>query len=453
VRLGGTGASVDATEEALIVVLLIVAYLAVVLSLRRAGRLGPERSLSLFGPALMMKTQRGRGWLDRVGRFRRFWSVAGDLGVLLAAVAMVLIVGLLIWEGLLATQIPASAAPAPQTALGIPGINPIIPIGYGLVALVVGIVLHELAHGIVARSQGVGVKSLGILWFVIPVGAFVEQDEEGMNRAPRRRRSRIAAAGVLANFALTVVFFAAVAGVVSATVQPNATGVGVAYVVDHSPAANLSMAAGDIITSVNGTPTPDNVALFNALANTTPNESIAISYYSASAQHLVTTRVVLATSQYEAGRGFLGVGLAFLTPTGLRQEFTWPLGNPDGPLVGATTWIVLPLAGLQPVGGATMSYFHLVGPLAGLGPDGFWVLVNLLFWLSWMNLLLGLSNALPLIPLDGGLLFRDFSAGLLSRLRRGWDAARLDAVAGRLTVAASVMVIFLIVWEFVAPRL
>ena len=101
----------------------------------------------------------------------------------------------------------AIKAPAPQTALGIPGINPIIPLGYGLLALIVGIVLHELLHGVVARSQNIGVKSLGILWLVVPVGAFVEQDDEQMMKAPRRHRDRVAAAGVLANFALTTLFF------------------------------------------------------------------------------------------------------------------------------------------------------------------------------------------------------------------------------------------------------
>ena len=443
----------DATEAALIVIGVVALYSVAVAVLRRAGRIGPDRALTLFGPALKIKTQRGRAWLDRLGRFRRFWSAVGDLGVALAGIAMAVIVLLLVWEGILATQIPASAAPSPATALGIPGLNPIIPNGYGIVALIVGIVLHELAHGVMARSQNVGVRSLGILWFVIPVGAFVEQDEEGMNQASRRRRSRIAAAGVLANFALTVLFFALLAGVVASSVHPNADGVGVAYVVDQSPAANASIAAGDIVTAVNGTPTPTNAALFDALSRTTPNETVTVGFYSESAQRILAVPVVLAASPYEPGKGFLGIGISLLTPAGIVQEFTWPLGASGGPLVGATTWIILPLAGLQPIQGPTMHYFHLAGPLAALGPDSFWVLANLLFWLAWMNLLLGLSNALPLIPFDGGLLFRDFTAGVLARVKRGWAAGQLEAYAGRLTVVSSLGIVFLIVLQFVAPRL
>ncbi len=81
-------------EIALAAVLL---YAAVVYALYRTGHLGPDRPLSLFGPALMMKTQRGRSALDRWGRFKRFWTAAGDLGIALAAVSMVTIIGLLVF--------------------------------------------------------------------------------------------------------------------------------------------------------------------------------------------------------------------------------------------------------------------------------------------------------------------------------------------------------------------
>src|SRR5215469_896276 len=184
----------------LVLVVLVAAYALVLVYLSRSHRLGPTRMFSLFGPALMVKTQRGRALLDRVGRFRRFWSPIGDLGIALAGIAMATIVLLLAGEAVLVSRVPASEAPSPQTALGLPGINPIIPLGYGLVALIVGVVLHELFHGVMARSQKIGVKSLGILWLVIPIGAFVEQDEAEMVAAPRRARSRVIAAGVLANF-------------------------------------------------------------------------------------------------------------------------------------------------------------------------------------------------------------------------------------------------------------
>ncbi|MCI4335784.1 MAG: site-2 protease family protein [Thermoplasmata archaeon] len=444
----------------LLFVALLVLYGLAVYGLYRAGRIGPDRSLSLLGPALMMKTRRGRGLLERLGRFRRFWSVLGSIGVGLAGIAMVLIVGLLALDAYAVTQISPSAAPSPQEALGIPGINPIIPIGYGLVALAIGIVLHELAHGVMARSQGIGVKTLGILWFIVPIGAFVEQDDEQMNAAPRRQRRRVAAAGVLANFILTVVFFLVLAATLSGSIAPNANGVGVAYVVTGSPAANASLVPGDIITAINATPTPTNAALLDALAADKPGAVVAVTFYNASSGALETRSITLAArGEYvtddptHADEGFLGVSPLFLTPAGLKSDLVFPPTSPSGTIIGGIDWLVLPLAGIEPIAGPTAGFFHVTGPLAGLGAGNFWILANLLYWLAWMNLLLGLSNTLPLIPLDGGLLFRDFIAGIAARVRPRWDAARLDGFSGSATIASSVIVVFLLVWQFVGPHL
>ncbi len=432
---------------------LVVVYGAIVYALHRAGKLGPDRSLSLFGPALMTKTQRGRSLLDRWGRYRRFWSVVADVGIALAAAAMATIVVLLILGAIASFRLSPSQAPTVQEAVGLPGINPIIPLGYGILALVIGIVLHELMHGIIARSQNIGVKSLGILWFVVPVGAFVEQDDAEMMQASRRKRDRVAAAGVLANFALALVFFLALSLLVASSVQPNANGVGVALVEPNTPAANASLGSGDIITSVNLTATPT-VALFeSALANTTPGETVSLTYYSSGLGHLVSTSVVLAPSPSHPGRGFLGVLVNTFTPAELKQTLVWPAGSDAGPIAGTLDWLVLPLATLEPVSGSTISYFHLTGAFAGTDPTSFWVVANVLYWLAWMNLLLGLSNALPLFPLDGGLLFRDFATSIAARLRRGWSATRLEEFGGRAAALSSVLVLVLLVWQFVVPRL
>jgi membrane-associated protease RseP (regulator of RpoE activity) len=70
-----------------------------------------------------------------------------------------------------------------------------------------------------------------------------------------------------------------------------------------------------------------------------------------------------------------------------------------------------------------------------------------------MNLLLGLSNALPLVPFDGGLLFRDFVGAIAHRFRGSWDSAKLDRFTARAAAVSSVAVVGLLVWQFVGPRL
>ena len=436
-----------------IAVALVALYGAILYALHRSGRLGPDRALSLFGPALMTKTQRGRSLLDRWGRFARVWSVIADVGIALAALAMAVIVVLLLFGAVASFRLTPSTAPTPQEAIGIPGINPIIPLGYGIIALVLGIVLHELMHGIIARSQKIGVKSLGILWFVVPIGAFVEQDDADMMAAPRRRRDRVAAAGVLANFALALVFFLLLSGLIATSVAPNASGVAVAAVESNTPAANATLAAGDIITALNGTTTTTLSEFETALSKTTPNQTVVVTYYSSTIGASTSTDITLATNPNNATRGYLGVSVYTITPAELKQVLAWPAGSDVGPISGTLDWLVLPLAGLEPVGGSTTGFFHLTGPFAHTDPGTFWIGANVLYWLAWMNLLLGLSNALPLVPLDGGLLFRDFAASVAARWRRGWSAARLDEFGGRAAAVSSVLVLVLLLWQFIVPRL
>ncbi|MGA8276483.1 MAG: site-2 protease family protein [Thermoplasmata archaeon] len=436
-----------------IAIVVVAAYFVLIILLGRAGYIAPNRVVSFFGPALMIKTQSGRAAIDRWARFRRFWTVVSDLGIALAAIAMAGIIAILFFGAIVSTRLPASEAPTPQEALGLPGINPFIPLGYGIVALIVGIVLHELAHGVVARSQGIGVKSLGILLFVVPVGAFVEQDEADMTAASRRRRDRVGAAGILANFAIAVVFFVLLAAVISTSVAANASGVGIEYVQPGSPAANVSLVPGDIITSINGTATTS-VALFeSSLANTTPGETVAVDYYSSSHHALTAVSVVLAPSSTVKDRGFLGVEPYFLTPNELQQTLASPLSSSNGPVVGAIDWLVLPIAGLEPLSGSAMNCFHLTGAFAGVDPNTFWIGANILYWIAWMSLLLGLSNALPLVPLDGGLLFRDFSASIAARFKKGWTADRLEEFGGQAVIVSSVLVLVLLAWQFIVPRL
>ncbi|MCI4318377.1 MAG: site-2 protease family protein, partial [Thermoplasmata archaeon] len=340
------------------------------------------------------------------------------VGIILAGMAMVAVVLVLAIDAIVALRIPSSAAPSPQEALGIPGINPIIPIGYGLVALIVGVVLHELFHGVIARSQNIGVKIIGVLWLVIPVGAFVEQDDAEMAKAPRRSRDRVAAAGVLANFALTVVFFLLLALLLTTSVQPNATGVGISYVVPGTPAANISLSAGDIVTSINGTATPTNIALLDQLSGSHAGQSIPITFYSHTQGAVVSTTVTLAPlSAYthlatDSHQGFLGVRPSFLTPAQMHANLVNPLASSSGPFIGATDWIVLPIAGLEPVQGSTTSFFHLTGPLAGSDPGTFWIIANLLYWL-----------------------------------------AHLERFGGRAAAVSSLAILFLLIWQFVAPYL
>ena len=91
---------------------------------------------------------------------------------------------MLIWQAWLVfgfTPEQKESLPGPEVALVIPGINPILPlefIGYIILALVVAMVVHEFSHGILTFAGKLKVKSLGILYCIVPIGAFCEPDDE-----------------------------------------------------------------------------------------------------------------------------------------------------------------------------------------------------------------------------------------------------------------------------------
>ena len=46
---------------------------------------------------------------------------------------------------------------------------------------------------------------------------------------------------------------------------------------------------------------------------------------------------------------------------------------------------------------------------------GFWGLIHLLFWCAWININVGIFNAIPMVPLDGGYIFKEGVDRLLDR--------------------------------------
>ncbi|MBD3341050.1 MAG: hypothetical protein GF353_18220 [Candidatus Lokiarchaeota archaeon] len=94
----------------------------------------------------------------------------------------------------------------------IPGVTIGLPLfAYLILPLLFIMTTHEFAHGVAANTDGVEVKSTGILgaglFYIIGMGAFVEVDEREMNspKYHRNTRLRIASAGTFVN-ALTAGF-------------------------------------------------------------------------------------------------------------------------------------------------------------------------------------------------------------------------------------------------------
>lgn len=92
--------------------------------------------------------------------------------------------------------------------------------------------------------------------------------------------------------------------------------------------------------------------------------------------------------------------------------------------------------------------YHPIGWAAGLG-DGIFYLALSLFWIGWVNVQLGMFNCLPMIPLDGGHIFREVARVAVSQVVK--DAARVDSISRVIVNTFSVVLISSLVFMVVAP--
>ncbi|MFB6103148.1 MAG: site-2 protease family protein [Haloplanus sp.] len=237
-------------------------------------------AVRLQGPIATLHTRRGRALLTRLARPKRFWRAYSNVGVGVALVIMAGMFLLLLVQAVAILRNPPapSAVNQPQNFLVVPGVNDFLPLAVApeiVFGLLLGLVVHEGGHGLLCRVEDIDIESMGVVFLaVLPVGAFVEPDEESQSTADRGARTRMFAAGVTNNFVLTAVAFALLFGPVVGAVGV-APGVAVDGAYEGSPAATAGIAHGDRITAVAGTAVETERGLDDALL-AAENRTVAV---------------------------------------------------------------------------------------------------------------------------------------------------------------------------------
>src|SRR2546428_9409851 len=191
----------------------------------------PYKSVEFKYGVLILRTKKFQSLMDRLGRYRITgpfaWLMLYIMPVAAAFALFLEFVNLsVIFSPQGAALVQYIRSLTPTVNLLLPGINPYVPIIYGWLALIVALVVHEGAHGVVARSLGMPVKSSGLLFlWIFPIGAFVEVDEKVLKVARARDSTRVLAAGAGGNFVLAVLCVALIFNSVS-TMTPPADGEG-----------------------------------------------------------------------------------------------------------------------------------------------------------------------------------------------------------------------------------
>jgi membrane-associated protease RseP (regulator of RpoE activity) len=233
----------------------IVIYTIGALLLRARGKLPAYVTLS--GPITTVHTKRGRDLLDWLATPKRFWRAWGNLGVGIALVVMVLAaLAVVLSVAAVLAQPEGATIENPQNVLVIPGVNEFLPLnaaGEIIFGLVVGLVVHEGGHGLLCRVEDIGIDSMGIATLAfIPLGAFVEPDEQNQRDADRGAQVRMFAAGVTNNFAITAIALLLLVGPVLGSIS-TVPGAAVGNTFPGSGAESAGIEQGDVVTSINGT--------------------------------------------------------------------------------------------------------------------------------------------------------------------------------------------------------
>jgi membrane-associated protease RseP (regulator of RpoE activity) len=420
-------------------------------------------NISLYGPALLLRTTRGIGFLKRISSIKRFWKAYGSSGVVFCFICMIIFVIFFFWQftfviGLSAEE-RATLLPGAEFYVILPGINPILPIEYlfyVILALVVAIIVHEFSHGILTLAGDLKVKSMGILYLIFPIGAFVEPDEEQMKKTKITKRMRVYAVGPLSNFVVFFICLLLFSFVFVSAAEPG-NGLTVYELFDDSPASDIGIEKGSIITEINGSDLTKFSKLddrfqeyLTVLNNTKANESFTISYIFDDVSYDDIEITLVDKYNYikmneSKGKGYTGI-YTFVDEERNLDRLKNPFGDP---LLRILNFISIPILGYfqgyNPIAAPFTDSYTITGPLSFIPQDFFWIIVNSLYWIAWLNLMIGIFNILPMVPLDGGFLFNDGIRLIVKRIKKKISDENLDKIVRNVSLVVSLIILIVII--------
>jgi len=216
------------------------------------------------------------------------WQLPLWLAVLEGAFGVIpLLIGAFILQGyqiLFLGSTQAGIAPAipgeqgGEIGLSFYGTDIFIPLVYAAIAILITVIVHESAHGILTRVHNLKLKSTGIVTLgIIPVGAFVEPDDKEIEKRPSIEKMQIFAAGSFANFlvaifSVLVFIFVSVAMVFSPI---GAEGILINSTLEGYPADGV-LEQGMIIYEIDNEPVKNANSFTEKMGRVKPGESVTI---------------------------------------------------------------------------------------------------------------------------------------------------------------------------------
>ena len=258
----------------LILVLLVAIYAAIAFVIHR-NKLWEEH-IVFYGPIMAIRTNRV-GFFDKFAAFRTFFRIYGSAGVIAVIIVSIFITAMLFISVryTLMVQPEPTGIYKPQNLLLIPGLNEYVPSTFAVwLAFVITIAVHEFGHAILCRVENIKVRTMGALIAVIPIGFFVEPDEEELEKTTGMPKVRMFGAGITNNLVVGFACFVLIIlcmGLVTPLSTPVINGIYKNY-----PADNAGIPAGSLVTAINGVPISSRGDISNLLNTTKPGQTLTL---------------------------------------------------------------------------------------------------------------------------------------------------------------------------------
>lgn len=295
---------------------------------------------------------------------RRLVKLLGYFGIVIGFIGMILtfILILSLTYKLLMNEPGAGGASPVIPGLPIAGTGLVFPLITGWIVLFIIILVHEFSHGVVASAYKIRIKNSGLAFFGPILGAFVEPNEKALAKQKDVVQHSVFAAGPFSNFLTVIVAMLIIWALLNpiTNILSIPTGV-IIYSQPGLPAEKAGIENGTVITGIYGGSVNTVEDFRKAMADIGPNKNIELK--SDDNIYPVTT----TESPDDPSQGYLGVWIL-----GEKSE----LRNDN-----FLNQILLKI----------INWFK-----------------QLLGWLAFLSLNIGLINLLPIFITDGARMLKIF---------------------------------------------
>jgi membrane-associated protease RseP (regulator of RpoE activity) len=235
-------------------------------------------------------------------------------------------------------------------------------------------------------------------------------------------------------------------------------------IVPGMPAENAGLQGGMLITSIDNISINNTRGFFDYMANTTQGQKIILGIHNGNGE--VNYTVNLTGDPSGGDKGFIGISefstVVISRSTGLSVgeyparellHFLQMIPKMMGGVAGWVIILVLPfpnpiIGSFQGFSGTLSMFYEPIGFAAPLGIGVFW-LANSLLWIGWLNFYVGLFNCLPMLPLDGGHVFKDTIHSILARLFGKGE--QMGELAAKIATAFAILMLASLIFMITAP--